>query len=1065
MTGAPWHVKGVHPDARETARQAARRSGLSVGKWLNSIIIESAERPNPAPFFAPAAEWSAPAPSIAALNARVDELNRQIERFMRQDGRDRWDRGNSGETTGQQIADAALRLEAKLDQLIGEGKSAAGETSRRAGEIDRALAELHRERLRGSYVGGDNGLNQAVAEISARQRALDAEPAAPTWSADPPRVSAPSPAPDFSKLEQCLREVTSRLEALQAPCRAGDLVDALRQELADMRRTVAEAMPRGAIEAIESQVRALGSRIEAQRESGIDAAALNGFERALAEIREALRGLAPVESLAGLTEALARLTQKMDAIAARNQDPVSLRQLEAGIEGLRGVVAHVASADALAALAGEIRSLGDRINFNQRTDPGLMDRLEARIAAISDAIEARRVEGTGAERVDDLVRAVAGKLEGLQLNRADQSALLHLEERMAQLVAKLDASELRLGHLDAIERGVADLLVHIDQLRLRSADRSGADTAIDIAAIESLTRDIATLRESRSDTDRRTQDLLDAMHGTIVQVAERLTTIEADLRSPAQPEPARAVVAPPLMPPAVSPVAAPAAAPIAAPAPPPARPAVQAARPTKPVAVETPAAKVSELPPDTPLEPGTGAPRGTASAAERIAASEAAIATAKGTAPEQPGSAKSSFIVAARRAAQAAASEQGKGRAAAAPNAETGPDKPKLMERMKSLIGAASIIILIGGTVLAVRSYVSPPASVAETRAPARQGAEERVAADPIPATKQKEIIAAPLRPPPLPTPDPMPAQAAGPSQALAPVNILPDVARWNAPGQKLASPEARPATVEQRMPAEPDRDTTGALPRDPAGSKMSATPPTPVPNLPVPEQPPPTIGGRTLLAAAAVGDPAAAYEVGARYADGKGVTQNPAAAAAWFARAATAGLAPALFRLGSLYEKGVGVTKDLAEAHRLYVAAARKGNAKAMHNLAVLHAEGFQGKPDYVAAAQWFQKAAACGVTDSQYNLGILYARGIGVEQNLAESYKWFALAARSGDPESVKKRDDIGGRLDQQALNAARLAAQSFVPETQPEEAIAVKAPPGGWDEAAAPAKPKTRVRPRAS
>ena len=108
--------------------------------------------------------------------------------------------------------------------------------------------------------------------------------------------------------------------------------------------------------------------------------------------------------------------------------------------------------------------------------------------------------------------------------------------------------------------------------------------------------------------------------------------------------------------------------------------------------------------------------------------------------------------------------------------------------------------------------------------------------------------------------------------------------------------------------------------------------------------------------------------------------------------------------------------------------------------------------------ASQWFRKAADRGVADSQYNLGILYARGIGVDQNLAESYKWFALAAQQGDQDAGKKRDDVAGRLDQQSLVAARLAVQTWASDPPPDEAMNVKAPPGGWDRAtaAAPAKP---------
>ena len=140
------------------------------------------------------------------------------------------------------------------------------------------------------------------------------------------------------------------------------------------------------------------------------------------------------------------------------------------------------------------------------------------------------------------------------------------------------------------------------------------------------------------------------------------------------------------------------------------------------------------------------------------------------------------------------------------------------------------------------------------------------------------------------------------------------------------------------------------------------------------------------LRSAATAGDAAAAYEVGLRFAEGRGVPADTGEAARWFERAAAKGLAPAQFRYGSLLEKGQGVKKDIAQARRLYLAAAAEGNAKAMHNLAVLYAEGVDGKPDYNVAAQWFRKAAMRGIPDSQFNLGVLYARGLGVPANMAE-------------------------------------------------------------------------------
>jgi localization factor PodJL len=217
----------------------------------------------------------------------------------------------------------------------------------------------------------------------------------------------------------------------------------------------------------------------------------------------------------------------------------------------------------------------------------------------------------------------------------------------------------------------------------------------------------------------------------------------------------------------------------------------------------------------------------------------------------------------------------------------------------------------------------------------------------------------------------------------------------------------------------------------------------------PNPDTLPVAIGSPNLRAAALADDPAAEYEIALRFSEGHGVPQSFEDAARWFERAANHGLAPAQYRLGSLYEKGQGVKKDLESARKLYFAAAEQGSGKAMHNLAVLYAEGTPGKLDYKTASLWFRRAALRGVRDSQYNLGILCARGIGLEQNLPESYKWFSLAAQQGDADAIKKRDEVAARLDPQSLIAAKLAVQTFVADPEPEQAVSVKTPPGGWDQ----------------
>ena len=94
--------------------------------------------------------------------------------------------------------------------------------------------------------------------------------------------------------------------------------------------------------------------------------------------------------------------------------------------------------------------------------------------------------------------------------------------------------------------------------------------------------------------------------------------------------------------------------------------------------------------------------------------------------------------------------------------------------------------------------------------------------------------------------------------------------------------------------------------------------------------------GYRYWLIAANLGDRKAMLEVGLRLKNGETPAgADPAAAAAWFGKAAKAGEVVANAYLGQLFEQGQGVFKSLAEAERLYRLAADKGSFFAMDQLA----------------------------------------------------------------------------------------------------------------------------------
>ncbi|MCB1506962.1 MAG: SEL1-like repeat protein [Hyphomicrobiaceae bacterium] len=191
---------------------------------------------------------------------------------------------------------------------------------------------------------------------------------------------------------------------------------------------------------------------------------------------------------------------------------------------------------------------------------------------------------------------------------------------------------------------------------------------------------------------------------------------------------------------------------------------------------------------------------------------------------------------------------------------------------------------------------------------------------------------------------------------------------------------------------------------------------------------PPATVGPLSLRLAAAKGDPSAEFEVGARFAEGKGTTQDLDEALSWYQRSASRGFAQAQYRVATFYERGLSVKQDNARAKNWYLRAAEQGNVKAMHNLAVLSAGKTAAVPDYAAAAKWFQTAADHGLADSQFNLAVLYESGLGVTKDEKTAYKWLALAARQGDQEAKKRRDELAAAMKPADLEAAKTTVANW-------------------------------------
>lgn len=1052
---------------------------------------------------------------VADIHQRLDAITQQIERISKPAPRQDSSRPDVAREQGvaRQLNDAISRLDARLSQISKPQQSqpqqpqaprpAPVETRQRQADlVERAAAQVYRN----SPPLSPASFDVAVAEITARQSELDgfaprqlppraAPSIAPTaaYATPLPPMAPPTPAyappppqpgPDFSLLERHLLKITSQIESLQRPDNTEQAVNTFRSELAEIRTAITEAMPRRAIESIENEIRSLHRRIDETRSNGTDGQALAGIERALSDIKQVLRTLTPAEQLTGYDEAIRNLGTKLDLILRANDDPSTVRQLEGAISALRGIVSNVASNEALARLSEDVQLLSSKVDQVTRAS-GHSDSfavLEQRIAALTAALETReRPQATeSTEHLESAIRALSERFDRMQVGNDSASTFTHLEQRVSYLLERIEAtSDQRGGNFSRVEDGLHDILRHLERQQATysalAESRSSSQPA-DSGVVDLVKRELSDIRFSHAETNRSTQDSLEAVHNTLGHVVDRLSMIEGDLRAvrTAPPAPApqpmqQAMPEPMSMAAQVEPapiareqrplqqpqqpkydpkpelqnpaaaqhahsafVAAPREFHAAAPAAPPPMPMAPPVPPRaiseilEPHTAPARAAIAPELPPDHPLEPGTRPGGRAATPSERIAASESAISEIP-AAPKEPVS-SSSFIAAARRAAQAAAAQppekpaRGVKAAIAARVKDKGQDGGStITSKIRSLLVGASVVVIVLGTFKMAMNLL------------------EGGSTQPAPQAMENSSEPAPQAPPPVEIKPAAPEQVTPSMTSPTPIGKQslnnPAPAATNPSG--TASVEIPPAPAA----APPSSDVTGAL----TGASRARLG---VVQVPPSEKLPDGIGGPSLRTAAMKGDATAAYEIGVRFAEGKGVAANYDEAAKWYDRAAQAGVVPATFRLGTLYEKGLGVKKDADIARRYYTQAAERGNAKAMHNLAVLDADGGGRGANYKSAAQWFRKAADRGVADSQFNLGILYARGIGVEQNLAESYKWFTLAAAQGDADAAGKRDDVAKRLDPQSLAAAKLAIQTFSTEPQPDDAVNVTTPAGGWD-----------------
>jgi localization factor PodJL len=296
----PWSVNAVEPDTWATAREAARRSGLSVGEWLEAAIRESASDRDSS---------RAPVhrrPEGDRLERRLDDITERLDHFMQREPCARSDKRGGREEgvlhsldaltqrietligdirandqgAPHQIKSSIDRLDHRLETLFSQSRSAASarepEIERKLSDIAGAIEAMSRriEQENTRYVAPVAAaspsiaeLDAAIAEITIRQAALDQG----VRGGDLERRLAAIDArfglghrggPDLSGLEHQLKTMADEMQALRRASVQAESIETVRREVAELARTLSELAPRRSIETLERTIEALARRID-----------------------------------------------------------------------------------------------------------------------------------------------------------------------------------------------------------------------------------------------------------------------------------------------------------------------------------------------------------------------------------------------------------------------------------------------------------------------------------------------------------------------------------------------------------------------------------------------------------------------------------------------------------------------------------------------------------------------------------------------------------------------------------------------------------------------------------
>lgn len=468
---APWSVKGIDPKAREIAKDLARRSGLTLGEWLNTMILDEDEdegvvplsrRPHAADLYErrgrsrrmddayPGEDDTLQrmAASVETIAARLEASERRatiaiqgvdqavaglVRRLDAQDG--------NLSTHGRRIDDIAEELREGHRRLRRFEQEVGPQTAESFKRTETSVAALA-SRLYDIEERQRTGMNELRGQIEAAQGRLELRWTGTMGGEELERLRARldqaqektgdalrALEASFARLDQRLSAAETRVEpeGAREAARFEKLAETLSRQVADSReemlRRLETAQHESRLDRIERAVEQVGDQARAAEERS--AGAVEAMGRELLNIARNLNGRMERVEHAG-DEGLKTLQAELGARLERDS-----RRVAETLER-RLTLADDRHALAIEKLGGEVsrisEQLSERISVSERRSAQALDEIGERLARATDRIEHRydRASGELAERMrlseERTARLLAEAKQSIEARDVDRHA-------------------------------------------------------------------------------------------------------------------------------------------------------------------------------------------------------------------------------------------------------------------------------------------------------------------------------------------------------------------------------------------------------------------------------------------------------------------------------------------------------------------------------------------------------------------------------------------------------------------------------------------------------------------